>query len=110
MLYIYCLVKNFLELVLAVLFDLFLIAIYKHLKVLKALAEERLKLVTHNQDKAVYVLLPLVLLLMKADPVLEERRSKRNLVTPFCYNNGKVVFILLTEVVLLYVELFAIHI
>lgn len=43
--------------------------------------EERLELLLCDQDKAVYVLLPLILLLAEANPVLKKKRGKKNLVS-----------------------------
>lgn len=67
--------------------------------------KECLKLVSYDRDRAVCVLLSLALLLMEADVVPKEGFSKKNLVSAFSSNGGKVIFILLTEVITFYVGL-----
>ena len=52
----------------------------------------------------------LVLLPLKADPVLEERHDKENLGKPCSSSGSKIVLILLTEVVAVHVGLSAIYV
>ena len=103
-------VEDFLQQVLGVPLDLFLVVVYKSLEVAQALAEECLELVPHDMDKVVYVLFPLILLLAEIDLVPKKRCGKKNLVSLFRSSDSKVVIILLTEVVALYVGLFTIYI
>ena len=72
--------------------------------------EECLKLVLRDRDKAVYVLFSLVLLPAKTNPVLKKGYNKKNLVSPPSSSSNKIVLILLTEVIILYVELSVIHV
>ena len=72
--------------------------------------EERLELISRNRDKAVCVLLLLVLLPAETDPVLEKGCGKKNLGRPHSSNDSKVVFTLQTEIVAVYVGLSVIYI
>lgn len=68
------------------------------------------KFIPRAQDKAVCILFSFILVLTEANLVLEEGYGKKNLVNPSRSNNGKIVFTLLTEVVILYVGLFIIQV
>lgn len=83
---------------------------YKGLEVPQVLVEKSLELIPRDWNKAVYILLSLILLLLEPDPVLEKKQGKRNFVSLPSYRSSKVVFILLTKVVSLHMRLFAIHI
>ena len=72
--------------------------------------EKFLELDPCDRDSAVSILFLLVLLPAKADLVPKEGHGKGNFVNSSSSNSGKVVFILLTEVVVFYMGLFAIHI
>lgn len=74
------------------------------------MAEKRLELVLCNQDRAVCILFLLVLLLVETNLIPKKRRDKKNLVSFPNFSGGKVVFILLTEVITLYIELSVVHI
>ena len=104
-----CPVKDFFLLVLGVPLDLSIVGVHKGSEVTQAPAEKRLKLVLRNWNRAVNVLVLLVLLPVKTDPVPKEGRSKENLVSPRSSSNSKVVLMLLTKVVLVYMGLFAIY-
>lgn len=74
------------------------------------MVEKYLKLDPYDQNRAVYILLLLVLLLVKTYPVLEEKYDKKNLVSPPSFSDSKVVYTLLIEVVALHIGLSAIHV
>ena len=59
---------------------------------------------------AVYISLPLVLLIAEADPVSETGYGKKNLVSSHSSSGSKVVLILLIEVVTVYMGLSTIHV
>ena len=90
--------------------DLSPVGIYKGLGVTQALTEERLKLVLRDQDRGLFVLSPFVLLPAEADLVLQEECGKGNLDRPHGSGGSKVVLILLTEVVAIYVGLSVIYV
>lgn len=52
----------------------------------------------------------LILLPIEADPVPKKRRAKKNLVSPHSFNDSKVVFSLLTEVVAVYMGFSVIYV
>ena len=105
-----CHVKDFLQLILEITFNLFPIAIYKSLEVPQTFTRKCLELVSGHLGSAVGVVFLLVLLLAEADLVLKKKRSKGNLVNPLNSSGDKVVFTLLTKVVGLYIRLSALHI
>ena len=74
------------------------------------MAEERLELIPRNRDKAVCVLLPLVLLQTETDLVPEDGHGKKNSGRPRSSSGSKVVLTLLTEVVVVHVGLSVIYI
>lgn len=88
----------------------FPITIHKGSEILQALAKEHFELIPCKQKRAICIMLLLVLLAAKTNPVLEERYGKKNLVNLFSSSCGKIFFTLLTEVVILYMRLFAIHV
>ena len=96
--------------VLRVPLDFSPVVIYKGSGVPQAPAKKRLKFVLRDRDKAVCIFLSLVLLPVKTDPVPEERHGKKNLIGPFSSNGGKLVLILLIEVIALHMGLSAIYI
>ena len=96
--------------VLGVPLNLSLVGVHKNLGVTKALAEKRLELISHNRNKSVCVMSPLVLLPTEADPVSEKRRGKKNLGKPRSSSNSKIVLTLLTEVIAVHVRIPAIYI
>lgn len=83
-------------------FDFSPIAVHKSPRIPQAFAEKRFELIPRNQESAVCVLLPLVLLPTEADLVTKERRSKGKLVNTLNPSGSKVIFTLLTEVVAFY--------
>ena len=103
-------VKDFLQLVLGVFLDLPLVGIHKGLGVTQASAEEYLEFVLGDRDRGVGVISPLVLLPAEANPVLEERRGKRDPGRPRSSSGSKIVLILLTEVVAVYVGLSMVYV
>ena len=72
--------------------------------------EKYFKCVLHNRDRAVCILLLIVLFPAETDPVPEERRGKKNLDKPYNSSASKIVLKLLTEVIVVYVGLFALYI
>ena len=104
------LVKDFLQLVLGVSLDLFPIGIHKSLGVTQAPAEERLELILGDRDRGIGVISLLVLLLAKTNPVPEEGRGKGDLGRFRSSSSSKIVFILLTEVVVVHVGLSAVYV
>lgn len=70
--------------------------------------KEYLKLVSYNRDKIVFILFPLQLLLVKANPVPKKRCSKKNLVSILSSNGSKIILTLLTEIIVFYVKFSAI--
>lgn len=72
--------------------------------------EKSLKLVSCDQNKVVYVLFSLILLLAEADLVLKKEHSKKNLIRPFRSSDSKVILTLLTKIVAFYVRLTMIHV
>ena len=97
-------------LILGVPLDLSPIGVHKASRVLQAPIEERLELVPGDRDTAVCILFLLELLLAEANPVPKEGSSKRNLVSAPSSSSRKVIFILLTKVVIFHVEFSAVHI
>lgn len=90
--------------------DFFPIAVHKSSRVIQALADKCLELILHDQDKAICVLLPLVLLSTEVNLAVEERHGKKNLVSFPSSSGSKVVFRLLTEVVAFYIELSIVYV
>lgn len=90
--------------------DLSLVVIYKGLEISKVFTEEYLKFVSSEQDRTVYILVLLILLLAKADLVLKKRYKKKNLVNTLSSCSVKVVLTLLTKVVVFYMRFFIIYI
>lgn len=74
------------------------------------MANERFELILRHQDRVAYIILPLVLLPIVANLVLEEKNVKKNLLNPSNSSRGKVVFILLTKLLALHVELSIVHV
>lgn len=74
------------------------------MEVSQTLAEEYFELILCDRDRAVCILSSLILLLAEANLVLEERRGKKNPISPRSSSNNKVVFTLLIEVIAIYVE------
>ena len=72
--------------------------------------EKRLELAPRDCDRAICVLISLILLLEEVDLILEEGHDNKNSVSPFSSSGGKIVLTLLTEVVLFYVGLFVVHV
>ena len=72
------------------------------------MAEKRHELVSHDWDRAVCLSFLFVLLSAETDPVPKERRGKRNLSRPCSSSSSKIVLTLLTEVIVVYVELSAV--
>ena len=90
--------------------DLSPVGVHEGLGVTQALAEKRLELVPGNQDRAVCVSLPFILLLAETDPIPKERYGKGNLVSSRSPSGSKIVLTLLTEVVAVHVRLFAVYV
>ena len=90
-------------LVLGVPLELSSVGVHKGLGVTQAPAEERLELVSRDQDRIVCVMSPLILLPAKADLIPEERRDKGNPGRPRSSSDSKIVLALLTEVVVVHV-------
>ena len=65
---------------------------------------------SHDRDRYVYVLFPVVLLPVEADLVPEERRGKKNLVSSLNSSGGKLIVILLTDIFALHVRLSAVYV
>lgn len=103
-------VKDFLQLVLGFLLDLFPIVVHKNLGVCQILAKECFELVPRDRDRAVYILSLLILLPPEANLIPDERHGKKNLVSPRSSNNRTIVVTLLTEVVTIYIRLSAVHV
>ena len=103
-----CPVKDFLLLVLGVSLELSPVGIHKGLRVTQALSEECFELVPRDRDKGFGVISPLVLLPAEADPVLQEGRGKENPGRLRSSSGSKIVLILLTIVVAVYVGLSAV--
>ena len=103
-----CPVEDFLLLVLEVPLELSPVGVHKGLGVTQALSEECLELVPHDRDRSFGVMSPLVLLLVEADPVPQEKRGKENPGRPRDFSGSKIVLILLIEVVVVHVGLSAI--
>ena len=78
--------------------------------VTQASTEECLKLVPRDWDRSVCVISLLILLPVEADLVLEKGRGKGNPGRTPKSSGSKVVFTLLTEVVAVHLELFAVYI
>ena len=95
---------------LGVSLDLSQVVIHKDLYVTQAVMDKRLEHIPRDWDRAIYVLLPLVLLPAETDLVPKERRSKKNLSRSCNFSDSKIVLILLTEVLAVYVGLFAVHV
>ena len=51
-----------------------------------------------------------MLLLIEVDLISKKRKYKQNLVLPGSFGNGKIVFILLTKIIILYVKLTIINV
>lgn len=47
---------------------------------------------------------------MEVDPVTKKEHSKRNLVRAFGFGSGKIIFILLIEVVVFYIRFTIVHV
>ena len=90
--------------------DLSLVCVHKGLKVTRALTEECLELVPRDRDRSVCVMSPLVLLLAEANPVLEERRGKKDPGRPHSSSGSEIVLTILTEVVAVHVGLSAVYV
>ena len=90
--------------------DLSPVGVHISLGVTQAPIKERLKLIPCDRERSVSVISPLVLLSTDTDPVLEERRDKKNLSRPHSSSGSKVVFTLLTEVVAVHVGLSTIYV
>lgn len=80
------------------------------MEIFQVFAEKHLKLVLRDQNKVVYVLFLLVLLLVEANPIPKERCSKKNLVRALNSGGGKIVLTLLIEVKTFYVRFITIHV
>ena len=106
----HCPIEDFLWLVLGVFSDLFSVTVYKNSEVFKATAKKRFELVSHDRDKAVCILSPLILLSAEIYPVSEEKRGKKNLVSPCSSRGSKKVLTLLIKVIAVYIRLFTVHI
>ena len=108
MLQVGCLVEDFLLLVLGVSLELSPVGVHKGLWVTQALSEECLELVPRDRDRGFGVMSLHILLLAEADPVPQEGRGRGN-PDRFCgSSNSKIVLILLTEVIAVYVRLSAV--
>ena len=110
MLQINSLVKDFLYLLLEDPLNLSPVSVHKGLWVTQALVKKRLELVSHNWDKSLYIIYPLVLLLAETDPVLEEEHGKGNPVSSRRFSGSEIVFTLLKKVRIVYIGLSAIYI
>lgn len=72
--------------------------------------EERFKLIPKDRDKAVCVISLIILLPADADLVPKKRCNKRNFVSSRSPSGSEIVLKLLTEVITVYVRLYAIYI
>lgn len=72
--------------------------------------EEYLKLILYDWDRTVYALFLLILLSAEIDLVSKEGRSKKNLISALSFSGGKVIVILLTEIVAFYMEFITVYV
>ena len=74
------------------------------------MAEKCLKLILRDQNRAICIMFLLVLLLAEANPVPKEKHSKKNPVSPHSSSDSKIVFTLLTKIIVVYIRLSVIYI
>lgn len=96
------LVKSFFQLILRISLNLILIAIEKGPRVFQSSVKKRFELVLGDRDPTFSVQLFFVLLPIEFDLISEKKDHKQNLVRSNSPSNSKMVFILLTNVTILY--------
>lgn len=72
--------------------------------------EKHFKLIPNDWDKIICVLFLLVLLSVKIDLISKKKRSKKNLVGAFGSSSGKVIFTLMTKIIIFYIKFTIIHV
>lgn len=90
--------------------DLSSIGVHKGLSVTQVVTKKHFELDPRNRDRAVCVPFLLILRLAETYPILEERYGKRNLDKSCIPSGGKIVFVLLTEDIAVYVGLSTIYV
>ena len=105
-----CPVEDFLLLMLRVSLKLSPVGVLKGLEVTQATAEECLEFIPCDRDGGFVVMFPLVVLPAEADLVPQEGRDKRNPDRSCSSSRSKIVITLLTEVVAVYLALFAVYV
>ena len=105
MLQICSLIQDIFLLVLGIPLDLGPVTIHKGSGISYVLTKEGLEFLPGDVDCAFSLMLPLVLLLTEVDAVLKEGCCKENAVGAFGSSGGKVIFTLLTEVIVFFVRL-----
>lgn len=72
--------------------------------------DKHLKVIPDDQDRAIGILFPLILLPAKANLINKKRRGKKNLVNTLSFSSSKGIFALLTKVLAFQVGFTAIHV
>lgn len=90
-------------LVLRILLDFNTNASYKHCRFFKTYSKKGLEFVPNIENSIIVFNLSFVLLLIEVDPIIEKQSCKKNTFRTNGIGIVKIVFVLLTKVVVLYI-------
>lgn len=100
----------FFLLILRVPFNLALDIIYKHNIFSKTLLKKGLEFDSNRKNGLIIFLLYFILLLSKINPISKEQNCKKNAFRVYDLNNFEIVFRLLAEIIIFYMQMFIIKI